>query len=142
MGFHIEQTSRALYAQALEQNTVSSTITLEQYTQILMDSGNSVYVSARSRSQVLFWMMPFLVGTVQGGIPPLSRSFFGKLVSPEKSNGFFGFYNIFGKFATVMGPLLVALFSGITGRSSVGILSLMLLFAVGGLSFSGPQTVS
>lgn len=91
MGFHIEQTSRALYAQALEQNAVSSTITLEQYTQILMDSGNFVYVSAISRSQVLFWMMAFLVGTVQGGIPALSRSFFGKLVSPEKSNEFLAF---------------------------------------------------
>lgn len=133
MGFHIEQTSRALYAQALQQNAVSSSVSLEQYTQVLMDSGNAVYASAISQSQILFWMMAFLVGTVQGGIQALSRSFFGKLVPPEKSNEYFGFYDIFGKFATVMGPLLVALFSGVTGRSSVGILSLMLLFAIGGL---------
>lgn len=133
MGFHIEQTSRALYDQALGQNAISSTVTLEQYTQTLLDSGNAVYASAVSLSQVLFWMMAFLVGTVQGGIQALSRSFFGRLIPPEKSNEYFGFYDIFGKFATVVGPLLVALFSGVTGRSSIGILSLMLLFALGGL---------
>ena len=84
-------------------------------------------------AQILFWMMAFLVGTVQGGIQALSRSYFSRLVPPDKSNEYFGFFDIFGKFATVVGPFLVAVVTGATGRSSVGILSLLVLFAVGGL---------
>lgn len=84
-------------------------------------------------AQILFWMMAFLVGTVQGGIQALSRSYFSRLVPPDKSNEYFGFFDIFGKFATVVGPFLVAVVTGATGRSSFGILSLLVLFAVGGL---------
>lgn len=90
------------------------------------------YTRALGRSSMLFWMMAVLVGTCQGGIQALSRSFFGKLIPPEKSNEFFGFFDIFGKFAAVMGPALYAVIKSATGRSSFGILSLMLLFAIGG----------
>ena len=89
--------------------------------------------NAVGTAQILFWMMAFLVGTVQGGIQALSRSYFSRLVPPDKSNEYFGFFDIFGKFATVVGPFLVALVTGFTGRSSFGILSLLVLFAVGGL---------
>ena len=89
--------------------------------------------NATATAQTLFWMMAFLVGTVQGGIQALSRSYFSRLVPPDKSNEYFGFFDIFGKFATVVGPFLVALVTGFTGRSSFGILSLLVLFAVGGL---------
>ena len=59
--------------------------------------------SALALSQVLFWCMAFLVGTVQGGIQALSRSYFGKLIPAERSNEYFGFFDIFGKFAAVLG---------------------------------------
>ena len=72
------------------------------------------------------------VGSAQGGIQAISRSYFAKLIPKEKSNEFFGFYNIFGKFAAIMGPFLVGLFTQITGESNKGILSLLLLFALGG----------
>ena len=85
------------------------------------------------RSEILFWLMAFMVGTVQGGIQALSRSYFGKLVPPERSNEFFGFFDIFGRFATVVGPFLVSLVTTLTGRSSFGILSLLVLFIAGGL---------
>lgn len=85
----------------------------------------------------LFWMMAFLVGTVQGGIQALSRSFFGKLIPKERSNEYFGFFDIFGKFAAVIGPLLIAQFTRISGRSSVGILSLLFLFLAGGAILVG-----
>lgn len=83
-------------------------------------------------SLILFWCMAFLVGTVQGGIQAISRSYFGKLIPPERSNEYFGFFDIFGKFAAVIGPLLVAAFTQMTGRDSIGVISLALLFAVGG----------
>ncbi len=84
-------------------------------------------------SLILFWCMAFLVGTVQGGIQAISRSYFGKLIPPERSNEYFGFFDIFGKFAAVIGPVLVASFTQLTGRDSVGVVSLAILFAVGGV---------
>lgn len=54
-------------------------------------------------STILFWCMAVLVGTVQGGIQAVSRSYFGKLVPKERSNEFFGFFDIFGKCACVIG---------------------------------------
>lgn len=54
--------------------------------------------SAIKFSQLLFFLMAILVGTVQGGIQALSRSYFGKLIPPERSNEYFGFFDIFGKF--------------------------------------------
>ena len=86
---------------------------------------------ALTLSLVLFWCMAFLVGTVQGGIQAISRSYFGKLIPAQRSNEYFGFFDIFGKFAAVIGPLLVAFFTQATGRDSVGVISLSLLFAVG-----------
>lgn len=87
--------------------------------------------NALKRSSMLFWAMAVLVGSVQGGIQALSRSFLGKLVPPNKSSEYFGFFDIFGKFAAVIGPALYSSISALTGRSSIGILSLMLLFAAG-----------
>ncbi|WP_338654332.1 MFS transporter [Sporosarcina psychrophila] len=78
-----------------------------------------------------FWILAMLVATSQGGIQALSRSYFARLVPKEKSNEFFGFYNIFGKFASVMGPLLVALTAQMTGSSAYGVFSLVILFIIG-----------
>ena len=78
-----------------------------------------------------FWILAMLVATSQGGIQALSRSYFGKLVPKENSNEFFGFYNIFGKFASILGPILVALTAQITGKSSYGVFSLVILFIIG-----------
>lgn len=86
---------------------------------------------ALTLSLVLFWCMAFLVGTVQGGIQAISRSHFGKLIPAERSNEYFGFFDIFGKFAAVIGPLLVAMFTQLTGRDSIGVISLAILFLVG-----------
>lgn len=78
-----------------------------------------------------FWILAMLVATSQGGIQALSRSYYAKLVPKEKSNEFFGFYNIFGKFASIMGPLIVGLTAQITGRSNMGVFSLIILFVIG-----------
>lgn len=91
----------------------------------------SRYRGAINFSTILFWCMAVLVGTVQGGIQAVSRSYFGKLVPKKRSNEYFGFFDIFGKFATVVGPFLYALIGGLTGRSSFGALCLMLLFLAG-----------
>jgi UMF1 family MFS transporter len=81
----------------------------------------------------LFWLLALLVASSQGGIQALSRSFFGKLIPKEKSAEFFGFYNIFGRFATILGPLLMGLFGRLTGQTRYGVLAILPLFLVGGL---------
>lgn len=81
-------------------------------------------------AQGLFWTLAIMVGTVQGGIQAISRSHFGKLVPPKNSGEYFGFFDIFGKFATVLGPALYAVTKSITGRSSFSIFSIILLFLV------------
>ncbi len=78
-----------------------------------------------------FWILAMLVATSQGGIQALSRSYFAKLVPKENANEFFGFYNIFGKFASIMGPLLVGITAQLTGSSSHGVFSLVILFIIG-----------
>ena len=84
------------------------------------------------KTTLQFWILALLVATSQGGIQALSRSYFSKIIPENKSAQFFGFYDIFGKFSAVMGPLLVAIFSQITGKSSYGVLSLIILFVIGG----------
>src|SRR6185437_8711061 len=69
-----------------------------------------------------FWILAMLVATSQGGIQALSRSYFAKLVPKESANEFFGFYNIFGKFAAIMGPVLVGVTTQLTGKTNAGVL--------------------
>lgn len=80
-----------------------------------------------------FWLLALLVGTSQGGIQAMSRSYFAKLVPKESSNEFFGFYSIFGKFAAIVGPLLVGAAAQITGSTNSGVFSLVILFIIGGI---------
>ena len=91
---------------------------------------------------IIFWILAFLVATSQGGIQALSRSFFGKLIPADRSAEFFGFYNIFGKFATITGPFMMGAIGRMTGNTRYGILSILILFIVGGimLRYVKPQT--
>lgn len=106
---------------------------VQQNIAFLAQNDETVYAyrNARATSTALFWFMALLVGTVQGGIQAVSRSYFGKMVPKERSNEFFGFFDIFGKFASVLGPFLYATMSTWTGRSSYGVLCLIALFCVG-----------
>ena len=76
-------------------------------------------------------MLAVCVGLFQGGIQALSRSEFGKLIPKENANEYYGFFDIFGKYATIMGTLLVSVFTQLTGSSSYGVLSVAVLFIVG-----------
>ncbi|OKP74450.1 MFS transporter [Paenibacillus helianthi] len=76
-----------------------------------------------------------LIGSAQGGIQALSRSYYAKIIPKEKSNEFFGFYNIFGKFAAIIGPALMSLTTTLTGNASLSILSVIPLFIIGFVIF-------
>jgi len=90
-----------------------------------------------------FYILAVMVGLVQGGIQALSRSFFASMIPPGKSGEFFGFYNMVGKFAAIMGPAMVGMV-GISARRAgaegdiaarIGIVSIALLFLTGGILF-------
>ena len=83
-----------------------------------------------------FYYLAAAIGLVQGGIQALSRSFFARLVPIERSAEFFGFYNMLGKFAAVIGPVMMGWVGVVSGSPRVGILSLLLLFIAGFLVLS------
>jgi len=83
-----------------------------------------------------FLMLAVLVGTAQGGIQALSRSYYGKLVPPEHAGEYFGFFDIFGKFSAVIGPALFGLVAQVTGVTNYGVLAVMLMFIIGGGIFA------
>jgi len=84
---------------------------------------------------IMFWILAMLVGTAQGGIQALSRSYFGRIIPKDKANEFFGFYNIFGKFAAIIGPALFGAISMATGKANYGVSSIIILFIAGAIVF-------
>lgn len=76
-----------------------------------------------------------IIGSAQGGIQALSRSYYARIIPKKNANEFFGFYNIFGKFAAILGPLLMAATTTITGVARYSILSIAPLFVFGLLIF-------
>lgn len=83
-----------------------------------------------------FWILAFLVGTVQGGTQALSRSLFGSMLPKSKTGEFYGFYGMSSKFAGIIGPLVFAIVSQIAGSSRLSILSLIVFFILGGFLLS------
>ena len=83
------------------------------------------------RSAAEFWFLAIMVGLFQGGIQALSRSEFGKLCPKEHANEYFGFFDIFGKYAAIMGTFIVGTMTALTGNGSLGVFSIVILFVVG-----------
>jgi UMF1 family MFS transporter len=78
-----------------------------------------------------FYLLAAMIGLVQGGVQLLSRSYYARLVPAERAGEFFGFYNMLGEFAAIIGPVLIGTVSLMTGSPRASILSVILLFAVG-----------
>lgn len=79
------------------------------------------------KTAVEFWILAILVGMFQGGIQALSRSYYGKIIPKDHANEYYGFYDIFGKTASVLGTFLVATTTAVTGNASFGVLSIAVL---------------
>lgn len=80
-----------------------------------------------------FYLLACMIGLFQGGIQALSRSYYTRLIPQNQSAQFFGFFNMLGKFAAIVGPLLVGVVTVLTGSNRLGIVSLVILFAAGGI---------
>jgi len=79
-----------------------------------------------------FYVMAAVIGLVQGGVQSLSRSYFARLIPEGRAGEYFGIYNMMGKFAAVIGPLLVGVTAAATGSARLSILSVLVLFVAGG----------
>jgi len=78
-----------------------------------------------------FYILAGTVGLVQGGVQAISRSFFSTIIPMNKEAQFFGFYNLVGKSAVFLGPVLVSWVALIFGNPRFGILSLLFLLVPG-----------
>jgi len=83
----------------------------------------------------MFWVLAMLVGTAQGGVQALSRSYFGRIIPREKSNEYFGFYNIFGRFASIIGTTMFGVMGLVTGQPHYGIGVIVVIFIAAAIVF-------
>jgi UMF1 family MFS transporter len=96
----------------------------------------AVYIVATAAAVTLstpaeFYALAAAIGCVQGGVQSLSRSLYARLVPPERNGEYFGFYNLLGKFSSVLGPVLAGGAALATGSQRYGILSILILFIAG-----------
>jgi UMF1 family MFS transporter len=89
-----------------------------------------------------FMTLAIIIGLVQGGVQSLSRSLYGRLVPAGKAGEFFGFYNLMGKAAAILGPLLTGFVALTTHDSRLAILSISILFVIGAFFLSRVQVQS
>ena len=82
-----------------------------------------------------FWVLAICVGMFQGGIQALSRSYFTKIIPPEKSGEYFGFLDICGKGASFLGTLVMSAVSQLTGNINLGVLPIACFFLIGIILF-------
>jgi UMF1 family MFS transporter len=99
--------------------------------------GLGVYVFAcvwgySMRESWEFYVLAGVIGLVQGGVQALSRALYARLIPANKSGEFFGFYNMLGKFAAILGPLIMGVVSVATGDPRLSILAIIVLFVAGG----------
>ncbi len=83
------------------------------------------------KSETHFYILAILIGLFQGGIQALSRSLYSRIIPKSHAAEFFGFFNMLGKFAAVIGPLLIGSVTILTGSARLGILSIIVLFICG-----------
>ncbi|WP_075877769.1 MFS transporter [Merdibacter massiliensis] len=80
------------------------------------------------------WIVGILIGMFQGGIQATSRSYFTRLIpDKEDSNEYFGFFSVFSKFSSILGPMAISLIIMITGETNIGILGLIPMMLIGGI---------
>lgn len=79
-----------------------------------------------------FYALAVIIGLVQGGVQALSRSLYSRLIPKDEAAEFFGFYNMLGKFAAILGPAIMGWVAWLTGSPRLSILSIAVLFVAGG----------
>jgi len=78
-----------------------------------------------------FFGLAIVIGLVQGGVQSLSRSLYARIIPADKTGEFFGFYNMLGKFASVLGPVFVGVVALLSHNPRLSILAILPLFLIG-----------
>ncbi len=88
-----------------------------------------------ANDKTTFLIIGAFAGTFLGSSQALSRSFFGKLIPEDKKTEFFGFYSLFEKTSTILGPLTFGLVSWLTGNQRYAVISILIFFIAGFILF-------
>ncbi len=91
----------------------------------------AVIGASQMSTELHFYVMACAIGLAQGSIQALSRSLFAKLIPKDNAGEYFGFFNLLGKFASVLGPILMAVSTIYFKQAQYAILSLLILFVIG-----------
>ncbi len=94
--------------------------------------GITVIGSTYMSEPIHFYGLACIIGLAQGGVQALSRSMFSQMIPPAESGEYFAFFNLVGKFASILGPLLVGWGAYLMGSPQRGMLNLLILFIIGG----------
>lgn len=99
-----------------------------------------LYLASQMTAVWHFYVLATIIGTVQGGVQALSRSLFSRMIPAEKSGEYFGFFNLIGKFASILGPLLVGWSTLYFQSHRLGLLSNALLVVLGAVLLTQVKT--
>ena len=92
-----------------------------------------IFWATRMNESYEFYILATLIALVQGGVQALSRSYYSKMIPQTHTAEFFGFYNFLGRFAAILGPLLVAFVALFTQNSRLSIASIAIFFILGAI---------
>ena len=92
-----------------------------------------IFWASRMSESYEFYILAVMIALVQGGIQALSRSYYSKMIPPDHGAEFFGFYNFLGKFAAILGPMLVAFVALFSQNSRLAIASISIFFILGAI---------
>jgi UMF1 family MFS transporter len=84
------------------------------YLTLVIYVGVTMYATFMS-SKIEFYLLAVAIATVQGGVQALSRSWYARMIPANRAAEFYGFYNMLGKFAAIIGPALMGIV-GLTVR--------------------------
>ncbi len=90
-----------------------------------------IWSTTMQNAQDFYWLAA-AIGLVMGGVQSLSRSLYARMIPSHQSAEFFGFFNMLGKFATVLGPALMGIASALSGSPRFSIVAVVILFSAGG----------
>jgi len=88
-----------------------------------------------------FYLLAILIGLVQGGVQAMSRSYFARMIPQGQTAEYFGIYNMLGKSAAIIGPVMMGTVALVTDNHRYSILSVLLLFIIGALILTKVETL-
>lgn len=90
-----------------------------------------ILLATQMQSSTIFYLLALFIAFAQGGIQALSRALYARITPSQYAGEFFGFYNMFGKFAAILGPLLISAAALLFSDIRLSVIPIALLFIIG-----------